>query len=293
MSEPVSSSGCGARLIAARQQRGQSLANLAAQLKVPEARLVALEAERWSDLPDGPYARGLATSLCRALGVDPAPVLATMPGAAPVALEKVSVGINRPLQLRANSRASASRLVWVIVGVLLLLALGIAFWPNRSELPWSWRPLWAGATEGQVEAQGPQEPEIRPEPPVQVRPAPRPVPAMQPALPASARPPASDTQAAVVVPTVAAPAPIADPLVRSPSLTVRAKEDTWVSIADAAGASLVARVLPAGETLALDIGHGPVRVVLGNAPGAELNWRGQAQDLTAFQAVRVARLTLN
>ena len=284
MSAPVSTSGCGARLIAARQQRGQSLANLAAQLKVPEARLIALEAERWSELPDGPYARGLATSMCRALGVDPGPVLAGMPGAAPVALEKVTVGINRPLQLRASSRASGARLVWAAALLLLAVALGLGFWPKDGDRLWDWRSIWADASGAMATDPAVQHETVLPAE-VPAQPQARPAVVATPVLPALAPKVAAESGPGLV------PAASAD--TRLPSLTVRAKEDTWVSIADAAGASLVARMLPAGETIALDIGQGPVRVVLGNAPGAELNWRGQVQDLTAYQAARVARLTLN
>jgi cytoskeleton protein RodZ len=215
-----------------------------------------------------------------------------MPGAAPVALERVTVGINRPLQLRASSRASGSRLVWAAVLLLLLVALGIGFWPKGSELPWDWRSIWVAASNDAASEPAPQmETVLRPDLPVQAPAEAKPISA-KPVVPASAP----------LLAVASAPEPLAPaaeavtepaPAQRTPNLTVRAKESTWVSITDASGASLVARMLPAGETIELDIGQGPVRVVLGNAPGAELNWRGQVQDLTAYQAARVARLTLN
>jgi len=274
MSEAQGKSGAGARLAAARQARGLSLATLAAQLKVPEARLAALEGERWAELPDGPYARGLATSVCRALGMETRELLQLMPGAAPVALDKVAEGINRPVQLHPRQRLMVSGPMLLLLLVLLAIAAAVAFWPQGRELPWSW-----GDPTAEVESEG-ETVRLVEAPAAASVPAPQ---APQTVMP----PPAAPVQAAPVLPQANVQAPALA------QFSLLAKEDTWVSVADAAGASLVARVLPAGERLQLDAPRAPLRVVLGNAPGAELSWRGQAQDLTAYQGVRVARLTLN
>lgn len=301
MSESQTNTGAGARLAAARKARSLSLASLAAQLKVPEARLLALEAERWTELPDGPYARGLATSVCRALGLDPKEVLQLMPGAAPVALEKVAEGINRPLQLHPRQRLLASGPLLLLLMLLLAAAAAVAFWPQGRSLPWS---FGAQAPEGEAEAvqlvEAPTVPLAASAPAVRlvVPPAPRPSAAASVVAAPLAEPitPASVPAAAMPLP---APSPASGVLpsagmnAEAALLTLVAREETWVSISDARGTSLVARVLPAGERLQLEAPAAPLRVVLGNAPGAELNWRGQTQDLAAFHAVRVARLTLN
>lgn len=73
----------GAWLRNARQQRGLHIAALAVMLKVPQAKLEALEADRYDELPDATFARALATAVCRALKIDAGPVLALLPRAAP------------------------------------------------------------------------------------------------------------------------------------------------------------------------------------------------------------------
>lgn len=308
MSEQRSAAGAGAWLAAARKTRGLSLASLAAQLKVPEARLAALEAERWSELPDGPYARGLATSFCRALGLDPKEVLQLMPGAAPVALEKVAEGINRPLQLHPRQRLQASGPLLLLLLLLLAVAAGVALWPQGRSLPWSFasqvpeadaepvRMVEAPSVPLPVTAPASQAASQSPRPSASVAQggtaasAPPPVPVTAPVQPSSA-----SVAVAASVPVAQGVSPVPAPVATNEAalLTVVAREETWVSISDARGASLVARVLTAGERLQFEAPAAPLRVVLGNAPGAELNWRGQSQDLAPFHAVRVARLTLN
>eukprot|EP01136_Pigoraptor_vietnamica_P039483 Opistho-1_new@10349 len=75
----ASATSAGAWLREARQQRGLHIAALAAMLKVPQAKLEALEADRWQDLPDTTFARALAKAMCRVLKVDAAPVMALLP----------------------------------------------------------------------------------------------------------------------------------------------------------------------------------------------------------------------
>lgn len=301
MSEQHAAAGAGARLAAARKARGLSLASLAAQLKVSEARLAALEAERWSELPDGPYARGLATSFCRALGLDPKDVLHLMPGAAPVALEKVAEGINRPLQLHPRQRLQASGPLLLLLMLLLAVAAAVAFWPQGRSLPWSFSAQTAEADAEPVRmVEAPSVPlpvSVPASASAAAAPLPRPSSAVASAaasVPAAAAPPSS-APLPQAVPVVLAQGVVPAPATAAEAalLTVVAREETWVSISDARGASLVARVLTAGERLQLEAPAAPLRVVLGNAPGAELNWRGQSQDLAPFHAVRVARLTLN
>lgn len=291
MNEQAANLGAGARLGAARQARGLSLASLAAQLKVPEARLAALEAERWAELPDGPYARGLATAVCRALGVDAKDVLQLMPGAAPVALEKVAEGINRPLQLHTRPRLWASGPMLLLLSLLLAVAAAVALWPQGRSLPWM-----AGGQAPEADAEPVrlvEAPSVPSPPAVASAPASLAAPALSP-QPSVAAPAALVASApSSLAPSVAATANPGSGPPQAAQLSLLAREETWVSIADAKGTSLVARVLPAGERLQLDAPQAPLRIVLGNAPGAELSWRGQVQDLAPYQAVRVARLTLN
>ena len=62
-----------------REASGLHIAALAAALKVPVKKLEALEAGRYSELPDMTFARALASSACRQLKVDPTPILRQIP----------------------------------------------------------------------------------------------------------------------------------------------------------------------------------------------------------------------
>ena len=69
----------GALLRQARQAKGLHIAALAVSLKVPQRKLEALEADRYGELPDATFVRALAQTVCRALKVDRAPILALLP----------------------------------------------------------------------------------------------------------------------------------------------------------------------------------------------------------------------
>ena len=76
----------GALLRAARERQGMHVAALAAAIKIPQRKLEALESDRLDELPDATFARALALTVCRALKIDPAPVLAVLPLAGAQAL---------------------------------------------------------------------------------------------------------------------------------------------------------------------------------------------------------------
>ena len=63
----------------AREAQGLHVAALAVALKVPVKKLEALEADRLEELPDAVFVRALASSVCRALKIDPAPILEKLP----------------------------------------------------------------------------------------------------------------------------------------------------------------------------------------------------------------------
>lgn len=280
--------GPGALLGAARRRQGLHIAALAAQLKVSPARLEALEAERWDELPDPTHARALATSVCRVLGIEAGPVLAGMPRGAGAALERVSAGLNQPV--REATALGAASVRWGLGAAVLLLAgaLAVKFWPATDD------PVaLSGAVELPVEASEPL--------PVGGA-APAAEPASQPAAP-SVAPAASSVNAPAaplpVTPALATPAPAptvapAQPTVASGAgLELRATQGaSWVSIVDAAGNSLASRLLNQGESLSLPATGAPLRVVLGNAPAMSLSWRGQPQPLVGYEQRRVAKLEL-
>ena len=103
MSDMTSSSqdltgGAGLKIRQAREAQGLEIDALATLIKVPVAKLQALEADDRSVLPDANFNRALAMTVCRALKIDPAPVLALMPAAVAVSLASGKPPLNQPFR---------------------------------------------------------------------------------------------------------------------------------------------------------------------------------------------------
>ncbi len=70
--------GLGQVLRSARTARGLSLADLQSRIKVRAKYLLALEDERYEDLPPFPYARGFVLAAAEELGLDPGPLISRL-----------------------------------------------------------------------------------------------------------------------------------------------------------------------------------------------------------------------
>ena len=142
-SAPPPANSAGALLRQYREAKGLHNSILAAALKVPSSKLVALEANRLEELPDLVFARALAMSVCRYLHADAAAVLSMMPGQELVPavepLVSVSSGMQRPMPMSAGASSYSRRIQpqWLMFAVALLAVLmvwaGLGF-PGR-EMP--------------------------------------------------------------------------------------------------------------------------------------------------------------
>src|SRR5690349_7533028 len=89
----------------AREAAGLHVASLAGIMKVPIPRLEALEEDRYEELPDIAFARALASSICRTLKVDPAPVMERLPQKPRPSLARSEGGINEPFRAPGDGPA--------------------------------------------------------------------------------------------------------------------------------------------------------------------------------------------
>lgn len=299
----------GALLRAARQQQGLHLAALAAAIKVTPAKLEALEAGRLHELPDATFARALALTVCRVLKIDAAPVLALLPGTRATTLERVDSGLNTPFRERPG-RVDPSELVpwrhpvlW-LVALLLVAAAAFVLLPSAPRLA----ALAPPADSASLPVMPPSSPLLTPAP---AEAGAVPDAASAPLLAdgaASAAPLAGKASASVPAPTgaaSAAPAALAAPLrasepalVMGPGpagagdpLVLRATQATWIQLVDAAGQTLMARLVPAGETVNLNAVP-PLRLRVGNVKGTEISFRGRPVDLAPATRDNIANLTL-
>lgn len=309
MSEPDQASingqpGAGAMLRAAREAAGVHIASLAVALKVPVARLEALEAERFDLLPDPPFVRALAGSICRALKIDAAPVLALLPQKTPGRLSahgaRPDVGTFRTSSASTAGLASLGGgmrhpVVWVVI-VLLLAAAGLMFMPSDRLGEW-------------IQAlRGPATTEIVREPvggmaDSQATPNDPPVSAVAPMGPESTRGGAveatrPDASSALVLtpspgvrpaaPVAAAAAPPVDARSADGLLAFQSTDSSWVRVTDSRGATVFEKIIKPGSPLNA-AGTPPLTVVVGNARATTVQVRGQAFDLGAITRNNVAR----
>lgn len=321
MSEVVETSGntAGALLRTAREAAGLHIEALAVALKVPVSKLQALESDQHAELLDTVFVRALASSVCRVLKVDAAPVLALLPQSLSPNLDADSAGLNAPVKAYVGKSSmssssgfpgGASKSVSVVVVVLLVGALAMLFLP-RQQAAESAQPVQADsapvsvapavavdASNASAAVSGAQGPAVAPAVVVEA------VPATATALAAGNSPApavassglATAAQGALLAP-VAAPAPVVPAVegsapVAAPAaagvLVLRARGESWVQVRDASGATVLQRSLPAGESVSVT-GTMPLAVVVGRVDATEVFVRGKAFDLSAVSRENVAR----
>jgi cytoskeleton protein RodZ len=127
----------GALIRAERERQGLHIAALAFTLKVPQAKLEALEANRFDLLSDTVFLRALASSICRILKIDANLILSNLPKPAVQAMNTSPASLNTPFQSGRVQFFDKLKIVvtkpWGI-GVLLMLLLILAtlFLPSIS-----------------------------------------------------------------------------------------------------------------------------------------------------------------
>lgn len=272
-------------LRAAREAAGLHIAALAAALKVPVRKLEALEAGRYEELPDLTFARALASSACRHLKVDPAPVLEQIPHRVVRELGGSRQRINATFQSAQdpgpiNPVSWLSRPALLAAIVLLLGALVILFLPRAEDT--------APVPGNVAETVTPAEP---------VEPA-EPVPAQEPEAPAADE--NAPVGAAASVATTVPAAPTATPA--SPAtdaaaptaptatdlLAISATGETWIEVVNGTGSTVMQRVLTAGDTVDFSTAP-PYKVVIGRADAAQVTVRGKPFDVMGLSRSNVAR----
>ncbi len=275
---------------AAREARGQSLQHLSVLLKISERRLQAFEEERWSEVGDRTFIRALAQRLCRHLGLDPQPILQSLPApvvepmrsidrSASTLAGSLSASGTRRLAPMDDRRSGAAWFTPVRAGVaVILLAAGaLALLPADT-----WGPTTEHAPPAQPTPSAPSAEPAQAAAPEGAASAPAEGAAVAPAVVAASEP-------AAVSPAVQAVA--AMPMSAAAGLQLTARQDTWVQVSDAKGVVLMSRLLRSGETVGVE-GARPLRLRVGNAAGTEARWLGRVVPLEDVQRNNVADVEL-
>jgi cytoskeleton protein RodZ len=299
MTESQATTGAGALLRAARERQGLHIAALAASIKIPQRKLEALEADRYDELPDATFTRALAMTVCRALKIDAAPVLALLPQVEGRGLAAATGGLNAPFRDRPGRADPADfspvrhPLSWAALAVLAAAAMVFL-------LPAGW---WEDILPGSA----PKPATMPVSVPVPAAPAPAPASAAESAASAPQMPASASADSMAAGPAVnAASAPMVEVVHSVPGAdagasavadsaaglaVLRATDATWVEVIDAGGQVLVQRLLQPGESVGLN-GKLPFKLKIGNAAATQLQFRGQGVDLAPVTRDNVARLEL-
>ena len=303
----------GVLLRQAREAAGMDIAALAASLKVTIPKLQALEEDDYAGLPDAVFVRALASSICRTLKIDPAPVLERLPhGVMPRLLpEKPALNTTfrqpgeRRMALPAVPRGAALAVLALLFGAAAVYFLpeGVLRWNHASEegttvaTPPAGSALPLPAQAPDVQEQSGTAPTV-PLPMASAADVPAPaaaetVAASRPlgALPAPVQQAMATLPTPVVAPSASAAAAASvasSALVGESVLQFVAREQSWVQVRNPAGAVVFERVLRPGESAQVP-GQPPWAVVIGNASATEVRVRGHVFDTSSATKVNVAR----
>lgn len=275
----------GLALRAAREAAGRELPQLAAQLKVAPAKLQALEEGDWTRLPDATFARALLRGACKALRIDPQPLLdllppslaAAAPNAATTAQAEAATRAVEDIPARPLPRggaASGRHHGWWWLAVLILIAAAVVyFWP-------------AGGLSRLGSGENKTQPASHPVAPPASATAPQA--ASRPVASAPSAPTSSAAAAA------SAPAKAASSVAGGGTLSIQTSAQSWVQVTAQGGKVLFSQLVQPGpaQTVTLPAGSAPLSVVVGNAPQTTLTLNGQPVDLAPATRGNVARLTL-
>lgn len=268
----------GALLRAAREASGLHVAALAVAMKVPVKKLEALEADRFELLPDAVFVRALAASVCRALKIDPVPVLEKLPRSSIPHLGSQQRGINEPFRTPGAGQniAIPGFLTKPAVLVVLALLIGVGV---LTLLPESYQTVKAvDLVSAPAIAAAPTEvPKIEPVVPV------FPVTSVTPVY-AETDLAHTKSIAAKTVDTAVATAVSSTEGI----LGFKARGVSWVEVTDAKGLVQIRKTLANGDKI-FATGTPPLTVVVGRADAIDVEVRGTAFPLSTFAKDNVAR----
>jgi cytoskeleton protein RodZ len=279
--------GPGRRLREERERLGITVREVAEHLNLTAAVVHAIEADDYSRLPGPVFVRGYLRAYARLLQLDPQPLLARCPygtedagpapqPAGPSLREWIR---HRPALVLGGGAVLA---VAALTGVLL------AVWPHgEPDIEPIGLEARAAAADTRAGEPSPRAegPAFEPDPA-----APTDLLSQSDAEPVRDSVPGTPAQAA---------GPDGEPageVVRigpdgQDRIELTFSEDCWVEIRDAAGVSRYSGLSRAGSELVLE-GDGPLRVLLGYAPGATLAFNGEPVPLQPHTRNNVASLVL-
>ncbi|MBB3062692.1 RodZ domain-containing protein [Microbulbifer rhizosphaerae] len=278
----------GSQLRRARERAGLSLEELSRRLCMTLGKLELLERDEYDRLPGALYVRGYIRNACKELGIDAEPVLQAFSGYS--AAEEESRALLDHVRRAPVMESKPRRSLRGLALLPLLVVAGVFWWLHGRDLaPPTFstdnHPFDTGVApeieEPAVDAAptsiaGEKAPEPDPqaeEPAVNTPPVEEPESevAASESEPAPEPLPASGTEAEPeMLPALAAAPGTGD----ASQLELYFDEESWIEVRDASGAVLLAKLKSAGSQVTLE-GQPPFELMLGNASGTRVRYRGE------------------
>ena len=289
--------GVGMLLRTRRVELGMSHADVASVVKMSTRRIIAIEDERWEELPDGPYLRGFLRNIARALQLDATTLIDRVDDSLirsrnPDSILVPPTATHVMLPRRSgpmDGRQSGRMLVYgafVFASIAALIA-----WSGTSSFD---RVMSSGRAMIAAQSKNHDEPAAKVVEPeaasdASASPSPASVAADGPAPQSVAG--TTDAVAAASASSVQSAASSSAPA-SDLALSFRFNEPSWVEVRAADGKVLLQRLNAAGSEQQVE-GSAPFSLIVGNAKGVEVRFHGRPVDLTPFTRDQVARLTLS
>ena len=315
-------------LRAAREKAGYSLSDISAQTKINERQLEAIESGDVGRLPPETFAKAFIKSYCKALKMDPAPVIMSFGFSEASAQVKAArsgqaeSGRSEPLEPKMpNSSKRLSTLNFdrktgkkslsygIVLAAVVVMAVfyipvfmssqttevGDAEVIEPNEAPVATAP----GSESAVSADGSLPLDLEAPAaagdtavfPALQQPA---APVGESAPPATAAPNATGAASTTAAAPVAdAAAPAAAPLAPNVESVLRFnfQEQSWVTVRDANDKVLISQLNDGGSNLEVN-GQAPFKLIVGNAKAVSVSSNGKSVDLTSSIRGEVARITV-
>ena len=252
----------GAKLRETRMHLGLEVADVADHIKFAPRQIEALEEDNLACLPEMAFVRGFVRSYAKLLQLDPAPLLAALPGISVQSAPSI-VNILEEVPFPNVYSAHKSNIIWLAAALAVAVILVLFAWLHGST---------------------PKAPQVETQ-------------ALPVALPASAVPDAEIVPqiAAPIVQQAAVPS--AKPAAasgahkRPDTIRLTFDEESWVEVKDKNGDALLSQINSRGSEQSIN-GNPPFSVVIGRASNVHLYYKGQAVDLKPYTKAEIARLTL-
>lgn len=306
----------GEQLRRAREAKSLSVADVAQSMKLGARQVEALESGNWSGLPGTTFARGFIRNYARLVQIDPQPLMLALDGLLVQSAPKLALPEAVPAMMSTGGKAERRDYLFVVGGIAFVLVAVGAYFLLPNDLS-SWRETLQGGITSlsrpapEPVAVAPTAPEAVLPPGATVQEVISPQAVVVPSAPAVDAPAAVAADsvslaAPATAPTTPAPVPSPAPKeVQKPTaeadkavttsknapLVLAFSKESWVEVRDRNGNVLLSQRVPEGAERQVD-GLAPFSLVLGNAPGVAVKFKGKNVDLKPSTNGDVARLTL-